>query len=47
MLEFVVGLVATMCLFGTMIQLGLLAMERSEAMVNATADSAEQSMDPE
>jgi hypothetical protein len=35
--EFVVGLVAVMCLTGAMVQLGLLTLERSNAMVSATA----------
>ena len=45
-LEFVVGLVATMCLVGAMVQLGLLALERSKAMIDATGEAAEKSIEP-
>ncbi len=47
MLEFVVGLVATLCVIGAMIQLGLLALERSTAMVDATGEAAEKSIEPD
>jgi hypothetical protein len=44
MMEFVVGLVATFCLVGGMVQLGLLALERSNAMISATAAAGERAL---
>lgn len=44
MAEFVVGLVATICVFGGMVQLGLLALERSDAQISATASASEKAI---
>lgn len=44
MAEFVVGIVATICVFGGMVQLGLLALERSDAQIAATAEASEKAV---